>query len=270
MDAIYVEEQIVSIWYEGSYIIGRKTLIIGERIKLLRKAKKLTQTELAKAIFVSYQLVSKWERNLSEPTAEMMFTIIDKYQLPFDFFLDPVTQQTQYTAKEVILNAFLESMIASYDKRPTIKKVAQVASLEPEHVALYFANSDELIYEFFNEVDRNIKIEIEAQIVSHHDLITIFINNMAPLLYDKRVQLHVLYTRPYIKGIWLAFIKSKYKRILLAHHQVDKQEGLALEYLIEVLTAFISVWLSQPNPEPLAAFQNRMRCLTGRPINQWL
>ncbi|MGO2518177.1 MAG: helix-turn-helix domain-containing protein, partial [Leuconostoc falkenbergense] len=42
----------------------------------MRRAKKLTQTELAKAIFVSYQLVSKWERNLSEPTAEMMFTII--------------------------------------------------------------------------------------------------------------------------------------------------------------------------------------------------
>ena len=245
-------------------------LIIGERIKLLRKTKRLTQIDLAKTIFVSYQLVSKWERNLSEPTAEMMFTIIDKYQLPFDFFLDPVTQQMQHTARERILNAFLESMIASYDKKPTINKVAQVAALEPEHVALYFANSDELIYEFFNEVDRNIKIEIEAQVASHHDLITIFINNMAPLLYAKRVPLHVLYTRPYIKGIWLAFIKSKYKRILLAHHQVDEQEGLALEYLIEVLTAFISVWLSQPNPESLKAFQSRMRRLTGNNINQWL
>lgn len=245
-------------------------LIIGERIKLLRKTKRLTQIDLAKTIFVSYQLVSKWERNLSEPTAEMMFTIIDKYQLPFDFFWNPVTQQMQHTARERILNAFLESMIASYDKKPTINKVAQVAALEPEHVALYFANSDELIYEFFNEVDRNIKIEIEAQVASHHDLITIFVNNMAPLLYAKRVPLHVLYTRPYIKGIWLAFIKSKYKRILLAHHQVDEQEGLALEYLIEVLTAFISVWLSQPNPESLKAFQSRMRSLTGNNINQWL
>ncbi|MBQ6094240.1 MAG: helix-turn-helix transcriptional regulator, partial [Lachnospiraceae bacterium] len=44
--------------------------VIGENIKKLRKAKGMTQEELAEAVNVSYQAVSKWE-NGGSPDLEM-------------------------------------------------------------------------------------------------------------------------------------------------------------------------------------------------------
>ena len=45
--------------------------MIGETIKKLRKAKGMTQEELAEVIHVSYQAVSKWE-NGGSPDLEML------------------------------------------------------------------------------------------------------------------------------------------------------------------------------------------------------
>ena len=39
---------------------------IGRRIAALRKAKNLTQAELAEQLSVSYQAVSNWERGVSQ------------------------------------------------------------------------------------------------------------------------------------------------------------------------------------------------------------
>ena len=45
---------------------------IGEKIKALRKSKKLTQELLAEALHVSAQAVSKWETGASSPDVEML------------------------------------------------------------------------------------------------------------------------------------------------------------------------------------------------------
>lgn len=39
--------------------------MIGEKIRILRKNKKMTQAELAEALSVSSQSVSKWENGVS-------------------------------------------------------------------------------------------------------------------------------------------------------------------------------------------------------------
>ena len=42
-------------------------MLIGDKIRLLRKNKNVTQVQLAEALSVSSQSVSKWENHLSVP-----------------------------------------------------------------------------------------------------------------------------------------------------------------------------------------------------------
>lgn len=42
-------------------------MLIGDKIRMLRKNKNITQTQLAEALSVSSQSVSKWENHLSVP-----------------------------------------------------------------------------------------------------------------------------------------------------------------------------------------------------------
>lgn len=45
---------------------------IGENIKKLRKAKRMTQKEVANQLNVTPQTISKWERNISYPDLDML------------------------------------------------------------------------------------------------------------------------------------------------------------------------------------------------------
>lgn len=53
---------------------------LGEKIKLLRKSKNLTQNELGKLLNVSFQAVSKWEKNLSQPDIETIKKICEIFK----------------------------------------------------------------------------------------------------------------------------------------------------------------------------------------------
>ena len=51
--------------------------LIGTRIKDLRLEKGITQGALAKALMVSYQAVSNWERGIAAPDLENIIRIIE-------------------------------------------------------------------------------------------------------------------------------------------------------------------------------------------------
>ncbi|MGR8825832.1 helix-turn-helix domain-containing protein [Leuconostoc mesenteroides] len=245
-------------------------MFLGEKIKLLRKEKKITQRQLAEELFISYQSISNWERNVSHPTTEILLTIIEKYNLPLDFFIEHIESVKVNEDKKNIMNSFLECMIYSHDVRPTIDMISNVSKISKLKIKQYFPDYEDLVYEFINSVDHEIKIKISQQVNQNKDIIGIFIEDMAPLLYKKREELRVLYTRPYIKIIWLQFIKSKYKNILKKHNNIDDEHGTELDYIIETLTGFINVWLSQGNPESLVQFQNRIYKLTSTTMNRWI
>ena len=46
-------------------------MLIGDKVRLLRRNKGITQTQLAEALAVSPQSVSKWENHLSAPDISM-------------------------------------------------------------------------------------------------------------------------------------------------------------------------------------------------------
>ena len=48
---------------------------IGEKIKVLRKAKNISQESLAKVLGVTFQAVSKWETNTTAPDVSLIPSI---------------------------------------------------------------------------------------------------------------------------------------------------------------------------------------------------
>lgn len=233
-------------------------MLIGDHINTLRRQKFLTQKELANELFVSCQLISNWERHISEPTTEMLLEIIKHYQLPFDYFTESSKDEQPLQETEAIIDAFIESMAASTDVMPTLNQVSKYSDLSLAQIKNYFSTTTELVYEFIVVVDRKINLQVSLQVENRKDIIEIFVFDMAPMLYERRLVLHLLYSRPYVKNIWLKFIKEKYNQLLLSHQNLTESNRLDLEYLVELLTTLISVWLRQENPESLELFQNRV------------
>lgn len=59
-------------------------MLIGEKIRALRKNKNITQTELAEALSVSSQSVSKWENHISVPDISMLPMIARYFGITMD------------------------------------------------------------------------------------------------------------------------------------------------------------------------------------------
>ena len=57
-------------------------MLLGDKIRSLRKNKQITQAQLAEALFVSSQSVSKWENNLSVPDISVLPVIATFRYLP--------------------------------------------------------------------------------------------------------------------------------------------------------------------------------------------
>lgn len=65
-----------------------ETDMLGERIMELRKARHLTQVELAKALSVTKQSVSNWENDNIQPSIEMLIKIAKFFSCTTDYLLE--------------------------------------------------------------------------------------------------------------------------------------------------------------------------------------
>lgn len=61
---------------------------LDEKLVQLRKEKGLTQLELAEAVRVSRQAVSKWESGGSLPSTENLRSLSELYEVPIDYLLN--------------------------------------------------------------------------------------------------------------------------------------------------------------------------------------
>lgn len=242
---------------------------IGEKIKQLRKSHHLTQQEFADKLFISYQSISNWERQKGHPSAEMMLTIIDTFDLPLDYFLNHRNGHHSSTDEAVILSAFFKSMANSLDEKPTFESISKLSHISVSKLKTYFPSIEDLMYASINEVDKSIKAQVMSSLSNSNNILDVFINDMSPLLYNKRDMLHILYTRIYVKGLWIQFIKTKYKSIIISSSEIASSDPLKTEYLIETLMGFISVWMSQKEPESLEQFRNRIDHFAKTPLINW-
>ena len=62
--------------------MGNATL--SNNIKYYRKAKRMTQVELAERLFIVPQTVSKWESGISEPDSEKLCLLADLFGISLE------------------------------------------------------------------------------------------------------------------------------------------------------------------------------------------
>lgn len=61
--------------------------MLGENLKAARKAKGMTQEELAMRLNVARQTISKWEKGLSVPDADLLIRLSEKLGIPVNELL---------------------------------------------------------------------------------------------------------------------------------------------------------------------------------------
>jgi transcriptional regulator with XRE-family HTH domain len=61
--------------------------MLSDNIKKLRRARNISQVELAKALFVSKQSVSNWENDNIMPSVEMLIKIAKYFSVSTDYLL---------------------------------------------------------------------------------------------------------------------------------------------------------------------------------------
>ncbi len=104
--------------------------MLGENLKILRKQEGLSQETLAQQLNVVRQTVSKWEKGLSVPDAEMLNTISELFEVPVSTLLGSTVEEPEKTsdsAMEEIAKqlAVLNEQLAtrSVRRRKTAKKI---------------------------------------------------------------------------------------------------------------------------------------------------
>ena len=75
---------------------------IGQRIAQYRKAKKLTQEQLADRLGVSYQSISRWENGITYPDIEFLPAIANYFSISLDFLMGQDDVEKRRTIKKQI------------------------------------------------------------------------------------------------------------------------------------------------------------------------
>lgn len=76
--------------------------MLSDNIKTLRKARGLSQEELAIQLNVVRQSISKWERGLSVPDAEMLTQLAEKLEVSVSVLLGESTAQDENTQLQIL------------------------------------------------------------------------------------------------------------------------------------------------------------------------
>jgi transcriptional regulator with XRE-family HTH domain len=111
------------IYSIGLSILLRTIMNIGDEITALRKAKKMSQADLAKAAGVSREIIGRYERNEVSPSVDVAKKIADTLEVSLDYLAG-------------------EGNKTGFDKQ-TLKLIDEIEELEPsiKDNLLFLANA---------------------------------------------------------------------------------------------------------------------------------
>ena len=87
--------------------------MLGERLKMIRQQRYLTQAQLAKRLNISVQTISNWENNVQKPTLETFKSLILELSCNADYLLgiSPISETASSEGKASVLD------ISHFDKK---------------------------------------------------------------------------------------------------------------------------------------------------------
>jgi putative transcriptional regulator len=113
----------VPLWQNKSIPKQGGTIMLNENIKALRKTKGLTQDELAIRLNVVRQTVSKWEKGLSVPDAEMLQRIAEVFEVNVSQLLGaPINQNENIDVIAEQLSRINEQLVVKNNRSRKIWK----------------------------------------------------------------------------------------------------------------------------------------------------
>ena len=111
-------------------------MTVGEKIRLLRKSKGLTQDAVAFDLGVSRQAIAKWEGGQSSPNSENLIKLANLLSAPIDELTD--TKPYQPTALEEYVRQKLENRKKFQEaKRIAFKMIQAIALILIAYIAVY-------------------------------------------------------------------------------------------------------------------------------------
>jgi transcriptional regulator with XRE-family HTH domain len=114
-------------------------MILGERIRLLRKEKNWSQTELAKKVNSDARQISLYENGKITPSTDMIVKLAQIFEVSTDYLLIEKAQKKPFLVDDIELSNYLEDiqsleeedrnclfhMIDSFKTKKRIKSFAQ-------------------------------------------------------------------------------------------------------------------------------------------------
>ena len=138
-------------------------LSIGDNIKLYRKAKNITQEQLAQLVNVSCQSVSRWESNVCYPDMELLPTLAEFFDVTVDQLLGVEKQKEQ---------KMVENYINRFQTAISRGKIEDCIAVAREGVAEFPNNYtllNQLMYALFVSGDETGNIENATENARQYD-----------------------------------------------------------------------------------------------------
>lgn len=117
---------------------------IGENICTLRKAKNLTQQQIADSLGVSVAAVSKWESASAYPDIELLPKIANLFDVSVDYLLGYEMKETDITIDEHIDHAL--KLVYEKKSREAVEYMASVAVRYPNNIKIKLAHAKVKFY----------------------------------------------------------------------------------------------------------------------------
>lgn len=102
---------------------------VGERITALRKERNLSQGQLAEALEVSRQAVSKWENDLSSPDTIKLIKLAEVLDTEVEYLA--TGRKPVYEEPPIVLNMVkkVDKVVEKVVEKPVVKRVVRVKYL---------------------------------------------------------------------------------------------------------------------------------------------
>lgn len=187
-------------------------MLFNEKLKMLRKGKKLTQEELAEKLNVSRQAITKWETAEGIPDIENLKQISDFFNISID---ELVKEEKNVEIEEEKKYSYIEELEIDHSKHYDIN-ICQIEELN------ILDNTEEKVkIELISDIKENIKDVVNIKFDNLYNKLDIDITNNQKNAKNTDIKVFIYLPQKYIDDIE---IKTNVKTMNISNLNIEKFE----------------------------------------------